>query len=96
MYQVSEASTPSRRGYNKHRSQSYAVTRKRGLQWKGHKAHMSFQQEACDAECAVIARALEAAALRPLAHERITIYAVAQAAMKDGFGRDRPWPEGRA
>jgi len=43
---------------------------------------MGFQQEASNAEYAAIARALEAAALRPLAHEPITIYTDAQAAIR--------------
>jgi len=53
----------------------YAVTWKRGLQWRDHKVHMGFQQGAHDVKCAAIARALETTALRPLAHKRITIYA---------------------
>jgi len=36
----------------------YAVTRKEGLTWKGRKTHMGWGQEAFDAECAAIARAL--------------------------------------
>jgi len=52
----------------------YAVSWKRGLQWKGHRVDTGFQQEAYDAKCAIISRALEAAALRPLAHEHTTIY----------------------
>jgi ribonuclease HI len=69
----------------------YAVTCKRGLQWKGHRVHMGAQQEAYAAECAAIARALEIAALRPLAHERITIYTDAQAAIRR-MGSDEPGP----
>lgn len=36
--------------------------------------HMGFQQEAYDAECPAIARALETATPRSLTHERITIF----------------------
>jgi len=45
------------------------------------KFHMDFQQDAYDAERTAIAHALESAALRPLAHERITIFSDAQAAV---------------
>ena len=43
----------------------YAVAWKNGQSWKGIKTHMGFNQEAYDAECAALARALEAAQRRP-------------------------------
>jgi len=65
--------------------------RKRGLQWRGLRVHMGFQQEAHDAECAAIAHALESAAFRPLAHEHITTFSDAQAAIRR-MGSDEPGP----
>ena len=53
--------------------------------------HMYFQQEAYDAEYAAIARALETAALLPLAHKRITIHTDAQAVVQR-MGSDEPGP----
>jgi len=52
---------------------------------------MGFQQEAYEAECAAIARAMETAALRPLAHKRITVYTYAEAAIRR-MGSDEPSP----
>jgi len=42
----------------------YAVAWKDGHTWKGIKTHMGYNQEAFDAECAALARALETAARR--------------------------------
>jgi len=59
----------------------YAVTWKSGEKWVGIKAHMGYNQEAYDAECAALARALEVAARRRTTPERVTIFTDAQAAM---------------
>ena len=40
----------------------YAVAWKNGRTWEGIKTHMGFNQEAYDAECAALARALKTAA----------------------------------
>jgi len=42
----------------------YAVAWRDGLSWKGIKTHLGYNQEAFDAECAALARALELAARR--------------------------------
>jgi hypothetical protein len=42
----------------------YAVTWQNGQHWVGSKTHMGYNQEAYDAECAALARALETAARR--------------------------------
>ena len=71
----------------------YAVVWKNphGLSWKGIKTHMGFNQEAYDAECAALARALEEAARRNTTPERITIFSDAQAAIKR-MASDEPGP----
>jgi len=60
----------------------YAVTWKRGESWVGIKTHMGYNQEAYDAECAALARALESAARRTTTPERVTIFTDAQAAIR--------------
>ena len=60
----------------------YAVTWKSGSKWVGVKTHLGYNQEAIDAECAALARALELAARRRAAPEAVTIYTDAQAAMR--------------
>jgi len=60
----------------------YAVAWKDGLSWKGIKTHLGYNQEAFDAECAALARALESAARRNTVPERITIFTDAQAAIR--------------
>jgi len=62
----------------------YAVAWKRGNQWRGQKVHMGYNQEAYDAECAAIVRALRVGAQRRKQHkvERITIFTDAQAGIK--------------
>ena len=54
----------------------YAVAWKRGNEWRGQKVHMGYNQEAYDAECAAIVRALRIGAQRRKQHkvERITIF----------------------
>jgi len=71
----------------------YAVVWKNpsGLSWKGVKAHMGGNQEAYDAECAALARALEEAASRNTTPERVTIFSDAQAAIKR-MASDEPGP----
>jgi len=60
----------------------YAVGWKRGLTWKDIKTHLGDNQEAYDAECGAMARALEKAASRNLTPERVTIFSDAQAAIR--------------
>ena len=71
----------------------YAVVWKNpnGLSWKGIKTHMGFNQEAYDAECAALARALGEAARRNTTPERVTIFSDAQAAIKR-MASDEPGP----
>jgi len=57
----------------------YAVAWKKGASWKGHKTHMGWGQEAFDAECAAIARALQVSATRNHAIGIVTIFTDAQA-----------------
>ena len=59
----------------------YAVTWKKGHAWKGHKTHMGWGQEAFDAECAALARALQVAATRSHTIGAVTIFTDAQAAI---------------
>jgi ribonuclease HI len=60
----------------------YAVVWQNGQVWVGVKAHMGKNQEAYDAECAALARALEIAARRQTTPERVTIFTDAQAAIR--------------
>jgi len=60
----------------------YAVVWKNGQTWKGIKTHMGYNQEAYDAECAALARALESASRRKTIPERVTIFTDAQAAIR--------------
>jgi len=60
----------------------YAVAWKNGQTWKGIKTHMGYNQEAYDAECAALARALEEASRRNMPPERVTIFSDAQAAIR--------------
>jgi len=59
----------------------YAVTWKKGMVWKGHKTHMGWHQEAFDAECAALARALQVAAARTHTVGTVTIFTDAQVAI---------------
>jgi len=59
----------------------YAVAWKRGASWKGRKTHMGWGQEAFNAECAAIARALQVSATRNHAVGTVTIFTDAQAAI---------------
>jgi len=52
----------------------YAVVWKKNQTWKGLKVHMGRAQEAYDAECAAIARALETAARRRNKLDHLTIF----------------------
>jgi hypothetical protein len=69
----------------------YAVVWKSGQQWVGVESHMAYNQEAFDAECAALARALEVAARRRTIPERVTIFTDAQAAIRR-MGSDEPGP----
>jgi ribonuclease HI len=69
----------------------YAVAWKDGQSWKGIKTHMGYNQEAFDAECAALARALESASRRNTIPNRITIFTDAQAAIRR-MASDEPGP----
>jgi ribonuclease HI len=60
----------------------YAVVWQNGQSWAGIKTHMGKNQEAYDAECAALARALETAAKRQTVPARVTIFTDAQAAIR--------------
>ena len=69
----------------------YAVAWKNGQTWKGIKTHMGYYQEAFDAECAALARALESASRRNTVPNRVTIFTDAQAAIRR-MASDEPGP----
>ena len=69
----------------------YAVAWRNGQTWKGIKTHMGYNQEAYDAECAALARALEAASRRNTVPAQITIFSDAQAAIRR-MASDEPGP----
>jgi ribonuclease HI len=69
----------------------YSVVWRKGESWAGIKTHMGYNQEAYDAECAALARALETAARRNRTPERVTIFSDAQAAIKR-LASDEPGP----
>ena len=73
------------------RATGFAVVWKRGLTWAGVKGHMGSNQEAYDAECAALARALEEALRRNTTPERITIFTDATAAIRR-MASDEPDP----
>ena len=60
----------------------YAVAWQKGQSWVGIKNHMGYNQEAYDAECAALARALEEASRRQTVPERVPIFTDAQAAIR--------------
>jgi ribonuclease HI len=64
------------------RPTGYAVVWQNGQSWMGIKAHMGKNQEAYDAECAALARALETAARHQTTPEKVTIFTDAQAAIR--------------
>jgi len=68
----------------------FAVVWKNGQTWEGIKAHMGYNQEAYDAECAALARALESV-LGGYVPERVTIFTDAQAAIRR-MASDEPGP----
>ena len=57
----------------------------------GYQTHMGYKQEACDAECAALARALESTSRRNTTPERVTIFTDAQAAVRR-MATDEPGP----
>jgi len=69
----------------------YAVVWKGGLTWAGIKTYMGYNREACDAECAALARALESASRRQITPERVTIFTSAQAAI-GRMASEKPGP----
>jgi len=69
----------------------YAVVWKNGLSWKGIKTHLGYNQEAFDAECAALARALNSASRRNTVPNRVTIFTDAQAAIQR-MASDEPGP----
>jgi len=69
----------------------YAVVWKAGQTWKGVKTHMGYNQEAYDAECAALARALKVASQWNTIPERVTIFSDAQAAIRR-MASDEPGP----
>jgi len=69
----------------------YAVTWRSRGKWVGVKTHLGYNQEAFDAECAALARALELAARRRTVPGAVTIYADAQSAMRR-IVADEPGP----
>jgi len=60
----------------------YAVAWKNGQIWEGIKTHMGFNQEAYDAECATLARAVKTAAEIAPTPSHITIFTDTQAAIR--------------
>jgi len=60
----------------------YSVVWKNGQSWAGIKTLMGYNQEAYDAECAALARALESASRRNMTPEGVTIFTDAQAAIR--------------
>jgi len=58
---------------------------------EGIKTHLGYNQEAFDAECAALARALETARRRNTVPERVTIFTDAQAAIRR-MASDEPGP----
>jgi len=60
----------------------YAVVWRKGVAWVGVKMHMGHNQEAYNAECAALARAMELALWRNTTPERVTIFTDAQAAIR--------------
>ena len=68
----------------------YAVVWRNGQTWDGVRAHMGYNQEAYDAECAALARALESVT-KGYVPEQVTIFTDAQAAIRR-LASDEPGP----
>jgi ribonuclease HI len=60
----------------------YGVAWQNGQSWVGIKTHMGYNQEAYDAECVALARALEEATRRRTTPEKVTILTDVQAAIR--------------
>jgi len=60
----------------------YAVVWKKGQAWVDIKTHMGYNQEAYDAECTTLARALESSSRRNLTPEWVTTCTDAQAVIR--------------
>jgi ribonuclease HI len=60
----------------------YAVVWQKGLSWVGVKNHMGNNQEAYNAECTALARALEEVTKRQTIPERFTIFTDTQATIR--------------
>jgi len=71
----------------------YSACSLKGRRWVGRKVHMGYFQEAYDAECAAIARALAVAAKQAKRHKlgRVRIFTDAQAAIAR-MTHDEPGP----
>jgi len=69
----------------------YSVVWQNGQRWVGIKSHMGCGQEAYDAECAALVRALETATRRRTTLEKVTIFTDAQAAIRR-IASDEPGP----
>jgi len=69
----------------------YAVAWRSGESWGGIRTHMGYNQEAYDAECAALARALETATMVQPTPEWVTIFTGAQAAIRR-MGSEEPGP----
>jgi len=69
----------------------YSVVWKKGQTWARVKVHMGNNQEAYDAECAALARALELALQRNEIPKRVTIFSDAQAVIRQ-MASDEPGP----
>jgi len=60
-----------------------AVAWRNRSKWLGVKTHMGYNQEAFDAECAVVGTAVELAARKRTTPEAVTFFAGAQAAREE-------------
>ena len=69
----------------------YAVASKEGQTWTGVKTYMGYNQEAFDAECATLTRALDLARRRDPTPARVTVFTDAQTAIKSMIS-DEPGP----
>jgi len=70
------------------------VVWKNGQSWVGIKTHMGFNQEAYDAECTTLARALESGSRRQTTSEQVTVFTDAQATIR-WMASEEPGPSQR-
>ena len=64
----------------------YAVVWKKGESWAGIKTHLGYNQEAYDAECAALTRALESASRRNTTGTGGDLHGCASGHQTDGIG----------